>query len=68
MPLVEVTESEFFAAIGPRDIVLSTRRDCTIWETRNRLQVGKSTPGYVGGSAKAYYLDRAAVAATPEVR
>lgn len=46
---VIVTKEEFFAAIGPRDIVLRTEPEYTEWETRSRVVVGRTTPGYRNG-------------------
>ncbi len=42
----EVTQDEFFAVIGPRDIVPRNERTFTVWETRSRERVGWSAPGW----------------------
>jgi hypothetical protein len=55
---VTVSKERFFAYIGPRDIVLNTKRNEVIWEARNRTVVGRTTPGYAceHGSTKTYEL------------
>lgn len=62
--LVTVSQQQFFAYVGPRDIVLSTRPNETIWETRNRTMVGRSTPGYLGGTSKTWELTKEAYEAS----
>ena len=44
----EVTKEQFFAAVGPRDIITeavgSSRDECGIWslfKTRNHIEVGR---------------------------
>jgi len=45
--LVEVSQKEFFAFIGTRNIHPRPARECSVWEdVRSREVVGKSTPGY----------------------
>ncbi|WP_458098563.1 hypothetical protein [Roseomonas sp. WA12] len=66
-----VSKEEFFAEVGPRDIVLRTprflarrghlldRADVTEWETRQRIRVGVSVSGWAGAPARpvtSYYL------------
>jgi hypothetical protein len=54
--MIEVTHDEFFDFIGPRDIVPRAERGFTSWETRNRLEVGRTLPGYMGGGQKRYFV------------
>jgi len=44
--VIPVSREEFLAYVGPRDIVLVSRADHTIWQTRDRQVVGRTTPGY----------------------
>lgn len=54
----EVSRDVFLAAIyaDPRDIHPRVEKDASYWETRNRVLVGKSTPGYLCTGRKAYFL------------
>lgn len=56
--LREVTQREFFAYVGPRDIVCShIHPDRTLWETRDRRLVGVSYPGWKNpGGAERWLL------------
>lgn len=58
--LVPVSREVFFSYVMPRDIVLRTEPDYTIWETRGRAVVGMSTPGWRSphGTPKTWKLDR----------
>lgn len=47
--LVVVTKEQFFAYVGPRDINPRAEREYSAWETRSRVLVGKTTPGYANG-------------------
>lgn len=47
--LVVVTKGEFFAYVGPRDIHPRAERNCSVWQTREQVMVGKTTPGYANG-------------------
>lgn len=60
--MIPVTKEQFFAYVGPRDIILRTERQATIWETRNRLEVGRSTPGYMCEGPTTYALAPSAAA------
>ena len=55
-----VTWEEFYAYVGPRDIVLNTQRTVVIWQTRNQVEVGGSTPGWNLEGPKTYSLTEAA--------
>lgn len=61
---VTVTKDQFFAYVGPRDIVCRCEREYTVWETRDRVAVGRSEPGYASpyGTAKVWQLSPAASA------
>jgi hypothetical protein len=63
---VQVSKDRFFAYVGPRDIVLNTKRNEVIWETRNRTVVGRTKPGYLceHGSTKTYELTHEAYEAS----
>lgn len=42
-----VSKEEFFAFVGPRDIVTSNNNpNYTVWEDRSRRVVGRSLPGW----------------------
>lgn len=56
--MVAVTQDQFFAYINPRDVnprcAAETYSD---WETRDRLLVGRSFPGWKSsGDEEAYFL------------
>jgi len=55
---VEVSSEQFFAKIGPMDVSPHSKPDVTYWETPSRQIIGKSTPGYVPGDAKRWFLAR----------
>lgn len=42
----QVTKERFFAVIGPMDVTPRPERDHSLWETRARQIVGRTTPGY----------------------
>jgi hypothetical protein len=67
--MTEVSKDQFYEAIGPRDIVLSSNSpDFTTWETRNRTVVGRTYPGWKNPrNQKAYFLDHAALQRVPKV-
>lgn len=55
--MVVVSWEEFFAYVGPRDIVLLAEPEYTVWETRTRHVVGRSYPGWRSAwNAKRYYM------------
>lgn len=41
-----VTRERFYGYVGPRDIVVSSGREATLWKTREGAVVGK-TNGYI---------------------
>lgn len=53
----KVTKNDFYAAIGPQDVIARPGRDECIWETRGRQIVGRSTPGYMCRDAEGNYTD-----------
>lgn len=58
MQMIEVTKEEFFAKVGPLDVIPRANRNETIWETRQRVVVGRSTPGYLCEGPKAWLLTK----------
>lgn len=42
----KVSREEFLAYVGPRDVIPLPRADHTLWQTRDRQTVGRTTPGY----------------------
>lgn len=54
----EVTKDEFFSVLGPLDVVLNLGDpSVTLWETRSRHVLGKTTPGWkFPGEEPHYYL------------
>ena len=52
----EVSKEEFYATVGPMDVIPRPGREVTLWETRDRRVIGKSTPGYMPGGTKTYFL------------
>jgi len=56
MKLVEVSKKVFFARIGPLNVHPRSERETTFWETPNRNLIGKSTPGYMCGAPKVWFL------------
>jgi len=52
----EVSKEEFYATIGPMDVIPRPFKEVTLWETRDRQVIGKSTPGYIFGGSKTYFL------------
>lgn len=52
----EVSKDTFFATIGPMNVHPRSGRMETIWETPQRVVVGRSTPGYLCEGRKAYFL------------
>ena len=59
--MIEVTKAQFSSAIGgPENINPRPERDHSAWEiVGTRQLIGKTTPGYMGGSPgepKRYYL------------
>ena len=43
---IVVSRDEFFASVGQMDVIPCSEPEYTRWETRTRVVVGKSTPGY----------------------
>ena len=58
--MIEVTKEQFFDYVGPRDIVTRPEPDHVVWETRDRVEVGRTTPGYMARGPKTYKLTEAA--------
>jgi hypothetical protein len=55
--MIAVTQEEFFSYVGPRDIVPSNANpEYTVWETRHRVEVGRSYPGWRNPGEPARYL------------
>jgi hypothetical protein len=63
--VISVSKEEFFAYVGARDIVSSVaHEDYTTWETRQRVEVGRSWPGWKNpGGEHRYMLTESAYAA-----
>jgi hypothetical protein len=51
-----VSKDEFFSTIGKMNVHPRAERDCTYWETPNRVVLGRSIPGYLCVGEKAYFL------------
>lgn len=59
--MIPVSWEEFYACIGPRDIVLRCERTFVDWETRGRILIGRSFPGWFNTERpKVYFLERSA--------
>jgi len=55
--MVIVSRDEFFAYVNPRDIVLSNHDpNHTTWETRSRVVVGRTYPGWKNPGGERTYL------------
>lgn len=54
----KVTKEEFYAKVGPMDVTCRPERDETLWETRNRTVIGRSTPGYMCRDADGIYTPK----------
>jgi len=52
----EVTQAQFFAAVGPMNVHPRPEPDRSVWETPQRRVVGVTTPGYMCVGTKAYFL------------
>ena len=64
--LHEVSRDRFFQYVEPRDIIVSSDRAFTTWETRNRVMVGRTVPGYMPvhqHEEKKYFLTESALSA-----
>lgn len=58
--MVVVSREEFFSYIGPRDISPRQEPEYSVWETRDRMVVGRSVPGWKRPEeAEVYMLDEA---------
>jgi hypothetical protein len=53
---VQVTQEEFFTALGLINVHPRTERYACYWETPNHVIKGKSTPGYMAIGPKTYWL------------
>lgn len=53
----EVSMEEFHTAIGRMDVIPRQEKSEVFWETRQRILVGKTTPGYLCEGPKAYFLN-----------
>lgn len=64
MKMIEVTKEEFFAYVNgaPFDIHPRSERDKSVWETRSRVVIGESTPGYMCRGPTAFYLTEDSIA------
>lgn len=51
-----VSKDEFFAYIGPKDIVIHNQPNHTEWQTRNQDVIGVTTPGYANGYVDGKYV------------
>jgi hypothetical protein len=61
--VITVSRDEFFAYVCPRDIVTYSHPEYTAWETRSRVVVGRSLPGWKSpGDPKVYMLTESAYA------
>lgn len=65
--MISVTKEEFYKYIGQRDIVVSSQREVTRFETRERLLVGE-TEGYMVTSDVAGPFYRLTEAAYEELK
>lgn len=59
---VEVTQKQFYAAIGPMNVHPRCERMADYWETPSRQLMGITTPGYMCEGPKSYRIDRALIA------
>lgn len=55
MNMREVPAEEFFKKIGSLDVHPRSEKDASFWETRNRLLIGVSKPGYLCRDAAGKY-------------
>lgn len=56
MELIPVNKDVFYATVGPLNVHPRSERDASYWELRDRQLIGKTTPGYMGGETKQYFL------------
>lgn len=52
----EITKDQFFATVGRLNVHPRAERDASFWETPDRRLMGKTTPGYMGGSDRRYFV------------
>jgi len=52
----QVSKEEFHATVGQMDVIPRCERDASYWETRDRLLMGKTTPGYICVGENAYFI------------
>lgn len=70
--LILVSKEAFFAVIGPLDVHPRPFPCSSMWETRSRVLIGKTTPGYANGwtpegkAPKVYMLTPEALATYTE--
>lgn len=56
MALRKVGRDEFFATVGKMNVHPSPEPDAVYWKTPNGVLKGKTTPGYMGGAFKEYFV------------
>lgn len=45
--MIEVTKEQFYARMGPLDVILNMNDpNVTVWERRDRTKVGETKPGW----------------------
>ncbi len=44
--MIKVTMEQFLEYVGPRDILLVSQKECTLWKTRAGILVGITARGY----------------------
>lgn len=54
----KVTKQEFYAVVGPQDVIARAEKNESIFETRHRVIIGKITPGYLCRDAAGNYTDQ----------
>ncbi|MDN7537058.1 hypothetical protein [Burkholderia cenocepacia] len=50
--MVEVSQAEFFAVMGPRNVHPRATPDRSVWEMPDRSVLGHSMPGYLDSFGK----------------
>lgn len=51
----KVTCEEFYSYMGPKDVALHLEPTFTIWETKDRREVGRSWPGWKNPEGEKHY-------------
>lgn len=56
MRLRKVTRDEFFATVGQMNVHPTAEPNACYWKTPQGVLKGKTTPGYMGGTEKEYFV------------